>query len=304
MIATSFGLISMLRFSAWKGKAGVIPLRVSSAIHIEAGLCSQTMCSVRTCSKPDRASSAFTPRGVRCTRWRGASQCSHPGPAIRACQEAALGTPTSTRPPGRSQPRTRRSAAPGSSRCSSTCHSTTASRPSAECSSIAWRSTGRPARSAIAALLGDGSIPWASWPRRRSSSTSRPVPAPASSTRAPRRHARAAQRPRGLAHREALKRPHRAAGARRARAVDALLVGGGPGWLAARHRRAAGRAASERVEPPVRRLARRHLDPLAERPAAGGAAQLSRVRHQASVSRTVSARGMRGRHPVAAAKRS
>ena len=131
-----------LPFSAWNAYAGLTPARESIAIHIEAGLCSQTMCSVRTGASPARPSRAESPAAVKCWRWRGTSQCIQAGPPIRAWSEAALGTPSRTSPPGASQPATRSSVASGSSRCSATCHRTTASRPASSCSAIGrWRTS-------------------------------------------------------------------------------------------------------------------------------------------------------------------
>ena len=103
-------------------------------------------------------------------------------PPIRACQLARFGTPTSSAPRGATQSKIRATAAPGSSRCSSTCHSATASTDPASISHHRSRPAhiGRPAGPAA-----DGSIPNASNPAARAVATNRPRPAPASSSLTP-----------------------------------------------------------------------------------------------------------------------
>ena len=53
---------------------------------------------------PDRSSSAPSPAGVRCTRWRGASQCSQPSPPIARLQRGRVGHADQHEPAGPQPP--------------------------------------------------------------------------------------------------------------------------------------------------------------------------------------------------------
>lgn len=142
----------------------------ASAIGASGRLCSQTLWTVRTGSKAGATQQRSQSAGGEV---RAVARCVEVEPA----RTGDPGLPRSATPPGRRQSRTRSSADAGSSRCSRTCRTTTASRSASACSSMLARSS--------PALRPDGSIPDASKPAARSDGTSRPQPALASRTRGP-----------------------------------------------------------------------------------------------------------------------
>ena len=225
-----------------------------------------------------------------------------------ACSESSWARPTSNEPAG-PQPAAHPAPAPRPGRRGARARATAPRRrgPSPVLLDPP-REPPRPAASASAALRSDGSMPCASNPRRRSSSTNRPVPGARVEYPRAAGEARAAQHPRRLADRRALQRRARA-GARaaaRARRRPAVRLRAGrlPSVTALPHvtqRRA--------VQAGVRRLARGHLEPRRERPAAGGAARRahrlpSRFATRRACPRTVCASEISGFQPVAAASRS
>ena len=213
--------------------------RLTIDCHIPKGLCSASRWWVASTSNPARSRAAVTPRvAVKCVRWRGSSRWYQRSPPMRACQLARLGTPTSSPPPGRSQPWIARSAAPGSLDVLEDVperHGVDGSRRRWRASSIPARV--RPTSNASCSARDEGSIPVAAYPARARrgdepaaarAGVDQHAPAAATSRRASRRR-------RAVEHRQHGRRERAPAAAATARTRPSPATGGGSAVTAVPH---------------------------------------------------------------------